>query len=95
MVSKAPHLTHDLKNDICNIDLHQACDEELGMVLSHHVTLDMQMQDNQWSTEMNQYYLLRVQIDEHFAKKLRIIQNMSEAEKQFMKELLHKVEILT
>jgi hypothetical protein len=87
--------SQDPGEDICNIDLHQACDEEPGVVLSHRVTLDMQMPDKQRSTEMNQEYLLKVQIDEHFAEELNIMRNMSEAEKQFTKELLLRVEILT
>ena len=89
--------SQDPGEDICNIDLHQACDEEPGAVLSSHsVARDiLQMPDAQWSSEIIQNYHLKVQTNEHFAEEPKIMRNMSEAEKQFTKELLHKVETLT
>ena len=87
--------SQDPGEDICNIDLHQACDEEPGVVLSSHsITLDMQMSNKHRSIEMNQEHLLKVQVDELFAEEPKIMRNMSEAEKQFTQELLNKVEIL-
>ncbi|KAG0618428.1 hypothetical protein M758_4G063400 [Ceratodon purpureus] len=87
--------SQDPGEDICNIDLHQACDDEQGEGLSSHSDItDMQMPDKEGISEMNQEYLLKVQVDEHFAEELKIMRNMSEAEKQFTKELLHKVKAL-
>lgn len=78
--------SQDPGEDICNIDLHQDCDEETGMELNCHpsVTSDVQMADKLRSS------LLKVRIDEN-DEELKMMQNMSEAEKQFTTELLNKV----
>lgn len=86
----------DEGEDICNIDLYQACDADPEMELSsdspsHGVSVDVQMPDKHQSTEMNQKYLRKVQVEENLADDLKIMQNMSEAEKQFTNQLLDKV----
>lgn len=81
--------SQDPGEDICNIDLHQDCDEETRMELNCHpvATLKPQMADEPRASEMGHEYLPNVQID----VELKMMQNMSEAEKQFTAELLNKV----
>ena len=85
--------SQDPGEDICNIDLHQDCDEESGMVANCHsnVSLDVQVADEPRNTGMGQEHLSKGQYDENISEELKMLQNMSEAEKQFTKVLLNKV----
>lgn len=91
--------SQDPGEDICNVDLHQACDEDPKVELSSHspshsVSVDVQMTDKQQSSEMSPENLRKVQGDQNFAEELKIMQNMSDPEKQFTNQLLNKVRIL-
>ena len=85
--------SQDPGEDICNIDLHQDCDEESGAVSNCHsnISLDVQTADELDNTDMGRKHPAEVQHDEILLEELKMTQNMSEAEKQFTKELLNKV----
>ncbi|XP_073388850.1 uncharacterized protein [Physcomitrium patens] len=87
--------SQDAGEDICNIDLHQDCDEESGLVSKciSCVSSDVQMADGLHTIEMSQEYMMTAQGDEIISD-LKSKQNMSEAEKLFTKELLNKVKAL-
>ncbi|KAG0628986.1 hypothetical protein M758_1G068000 [Ceratodon purpureus] len=88
--------SQDPGEDICNIDLHQDCDEESGAVSNCHsnISLDVQTADELDNTDMGRKHPAEVQHDEILLEELKMTQNMSEAEKQFTKELLNKVKAL-
>lgn len=87
--------SQDAGEDICNIDLHQDCDEESGLVSKciSCVSSDVQMADGLHTIEMSQEYMMTALGDEIISD-LKSKQNMSEAEKLFTKELLNKVKAL-
>lgn len=76
--------TQDPADDICNIDLHQDCDEETGM------ELNAQNADEPRRRKGGHENLPTAQIDVN-EEELKVMQNMSEAGKQFTTELLNKV----
>lgn len=88
--------SQDAGEDICNIDLHQDCDEESGLVSKciSCVSSDVQMADGLHTIEMSQEYMMTALGDEIISD-LKSKQNMSEAEKLFTKELLNKVSSTT